>query len=696
MVSIGSLLVPRSIALVGATEASSWSQAVISNLTLLGYEGAIHLVHPRHSEQFGRPCYPTVNDVPGEVDCAYVMTGTGAAVQVVEDCGRKGVLNVVMLSAGFKEVGEKGLELEQHVVERCQALGITLLGPNCLGFINYKDRIAAYGLLLAAPVPAGRIALISQSGVMLLHFHRLAAARGIGLAASVSIGNEAMLKASDLVEEFVRREDVRVVGALLEGIRDPTGFLAAAEAAFEREKPLVVLKVGRSEASRRAVIAHTGSLAGADAVVDAVLRQKGAIRVTSPEELIETCALLATSGWPQGGRTAVVTTSGGACGLVSDLTSRTRIEIPDLSPEAKTRLTDLLPTFGTPQNPLDTTGVIVNQPSLLAACVDVVMADGQFDALLINSDPPRDPGVGPGRVEERLAPLAEVVRRAPIFTAVSATVSGELTPFGRETLARYGLHFANGLQLGIRALDHAVFYGRTRSRSIPPATNRAMRPHPPDESWTGVIGEVDAKRLLAAYQIRAPEERLVFSAAYAVAAAASVGYPVVLKVQSPDIAHKTEAGGVRLGLRTPGEVRRAYAEVKDAARGVRFEGVLVSHQVEPVAELIAGISSDPQFGNMVLVGIGGIFSESLGDVSLRMPPIDEQTGSEMLEELRGVAVLDGLRGRPPADRAALLRVLVALGDIALDLGDRLVELDINPLFALPVGALAGDALIVMK
>ena len=695
MIGVGSLLVPRSIALVGATEASSWAQAVIGNLTGLGYEGAIHLVHPRHSEQFGRPCHPTLNDIPGEVDCAYVMTGTGAAPQVIEDCGRKGVPNVVMLSAGFKEVGEKGLELEQEMVARCRELDITLLGPNCLGFINYKDRIAAYGLLLAAPVPAGAIALISQSGVMLLHFHRLAAARGIGLAASVSIGNEAMLKASDLVQDFVRREDVRVVGALLEGFRDPSGFLAAAEAAFEAEKPLIVLKVGRSEASRRAVIAHTGSLAGADAVVDAVLRQKGAIRVASPEELIETCALLATSRWPHGGRTAVVTTSGGACGLVSDLATGTRVEIPDFAPETKTRLADLLPSFGTPQNPLDTTGVIVNQPALLAACVDVVMADGGFDALLINSDPPRDVGAGPGRVEERLAPLAEVVRRAPIFTALSATVSGDLTSFGREALARHGLHFANGLQLGIRALDNAVFYGRKRSRSIPPASTRARRVQPPEQGWTGVIAEVDAKRLLVAHHIRVPDERLVHSAANAVAAAAAIGYPVVLKVQSRDIAHKTEVGGVRLGLRTATEVRRAYAEVKGAARGVRFEGVLVSHQVEPVAELIAGIKSDPQFGNLVLVGMGGIFTESLRDVSLRMPPIDEQTAVEMLEELRGATVLDGLRGRPPADRAALVKVLVALGDIALDLGERLVELDINPLFALPVGALAGDALLVM-
>jgi acetate---CoA ligase (ADP-forming) len=693
---LGSLLVPRSIALVGATETSSWAQAVITNLTDLGYEGAIHLVHPRHSEQFGRPCHPTLNAITDEVDCAYVMTGTAAAAQIIEDCGRKGVGSVVMLTAGFREVGAKGSELEKDMVARCRELGISLLGPNCLGFINYKDKVAAYGLLLAAPVRAGAIALISQSGVMLLHFHRLALARGIGLAASVSIGNEAMLKASDLLEEFVRREDVRVIGALLEGFRDPKAFVTAAEAAFDAEKPLVVLKVGRSEVSRRSVIAHTGSLAGADAVVDAVLRQKGAIRVTSPEELIETCALLATSGWPRGGRTAVVTTSGGACGLVSDFASGTRVEIPDFAPETKALLADLLPSFGTPQNPLDTTGVIVNQPALLAACVDVVLMDGGFDALLINSDPPRDVGAGPGRVEERLAPLAEVVRRAPIFTALSATVSSELTPLGKESLARHGLHFANGLQLGIRALDHAVFYGQARARKILPAASPARRAHRLNRGWTGVIGEVETKRLLTAYGIGLPDERLVHSAADAVAAAASIGYPVVLKVQSRDIPHKTEVGGVKLGLRTAADVRRAFAEVKAAARGARFEGVLVSCQVEPVAELLAGISSDPQFGHLVVVGMGGIFTESLRDVSLRMPPIDEQMGAEMLEELRGVAILRGARGRPPADLSALVNVLVALGEMALDLGERLVELDINPLFALHGGALAGDALLVIK
>jgi len=447
VIDLQALLAPRAIALVGASESSSWSQALVANFASLGFQGRFHLVHPRHSQLFGLPCHRSVSAIPDQVDCAYVMTGTEAASEVVEDCGRKGVRSMVMLTAGFKEVGDEGAERERAIVERCRALGITMLGPNCLGFVNYRERIPAYGLVLAGPLLAGGIAIASQSGGMLLPFHRLALSRGIGLAVSVSIGNEGMCTASDFLGHFVERDDVRVVGALLEGIRDPAGFLRAAELAREAGKPLVILKVGRSEASHRATIAHTASLAGADAVMDAVFRQHSTVRVDSPEELIETCALLATSGWPSGGRTAVVSTSGGAASLITDLALGTRIEIPDFAPSTKARLEAILPSFGHAQNPLDTTGVIVNQPKLLALCAEAVAAEHGFDVLLINTDAPRDPGANPAGLEERVASLAEVVHRRPLFTAIAATVSNELSAFGMETLARHRLHFANGLAL---------------------------------------------------------------------------------------------------------------------------------------------------------------------------------------------------------------------------------------------------------
>lgn len=694
---IGALLSPRSIALVGATETSSWSQALVANFANLGFQGRLHLVHPTRAEQFGMPCHLSLAAVPDDVDCAWVMTGTGAADAVIEDCGRKGVPSVVMLTAGFKEVGPEGAQREQHLVERCRQLGITLLGPNCLGFVNYHDRVPAYGLQLAPPLLAGGVGLISQSGAMLLHFHRLAQQRGIGLAHAVSIGNEAMVTGSDFLAEFVRRPEVHVMGALLEGIRDPTGFLAAADAALQAGKPIVILKVGRSEVAARSVIAHTGSLAGADAVAEAVFRQKGVTRVDSLEELVETCAMLDAAGWPTGGRTAGVTTSGGACGLVSDLAHGTRVEMPDFSPATKARLAELLPVFGTPQNPLDTTGVIVNEPGLLAACVDAVIAEGNYDAVLINTDPPRDPGANPGAAEERLAALAQSVRQAPIFTALAATVPGDLTPFGRETLVKHGLHFANGLAQGVKALDHAVFYGQALSRR-PRELPKSVARHPPPlaEGWSGTLSEVASKRLLEAYGIGIPAEWLAQTAAEAAAAAREIGFPVVVKVQSLDIPHKTEVGGVKLGLKSVAEVEEAFAEVSRCVPGARVEGVLVARQVAPVVELIAGVNRDPQFGPVVLVGLGGIFAETLADVSLRLPPLDARGALEMLEELKGAQLLRGARGRPEADRGALAAVLVQLGELALDFGDRLLALDINPLFALADGALAGDALVVLR
>jgi len=694
-------LEPQSVALVGATERSLWSTILVGNFRACGFGGQVHLVHPRTAEAFGQRCHPNLEAVPGPVDHAYVMTGTAAAFDVIEDCGRAGVRNVTMLTSGFRETGPEGAGLEARLVARCRELGIRLQGPNCLGFVNYHARVPAYGLVLAPPLEPGGIALLSQSGAMLLQFHRLSQARGIGLAHTVSIGNEAMLDAAAFFEELVDRPEVRVLGALLEGIREPERFLAVADRALEAGKPVVIYKVGGGEVTSRSVAAHTGSLAGADAVVDAAFHQHGVVRVRSLEELVETCAMLAR-GWPSGPRTAVITTSGGACGMIADLAHRTRVEMPDFAPETKRRLSELLPVFGTPQNPLDTTGVIVDQPDLLAACIDAVAGQGGYDALLINSDAPRDAGPNPAAAERRLALLAEAMRAAPVFGALASSSALDPSPYSRDVMARHGLHFSAGLELGVRALHHAIGYGQARARPRPRARAGERTPPPVLDGWAGIVPELQAKRLLAEYGIHAPEERLAESAEEAAAIATDIGFPVVLKVQSPDIAHRSDVGGVRLDVRSADEVPRAWDEVLEAVRShrpdARVDGLLVARQVEAVVELIAGVKRDDLFGPVVVAGAGGIFVEVLADVALRLPPLDEREATAMLEELRVAPLLRGARGRPVADVAATARVLMRLGELALDLGPRLGELDVNPLLVLPEGhgALAADALIVLK
>jgi acetate---CoA ligase (ADP-forming) len=694
---------PASVALVGATERSLWSAILVTNFRSCGYRGELHLVHPRNAEAFGQPCFPSLEAIPAPIDHAYVMTGTMAAFDVIEDCGRKGVRHVTMLTSGFRETGAEGAALEARLVARCRELGIRLQGPNCLGFVNYHDRVPAFGLILAPPLEPGGIALLSQSGAMLLQFHRLGQAHGAGLAYTVSIGNEAMMDAAAFLEELLPRPEVRVLGALLEGVRSPERFLAVADRALAAGKPLVVYKVGRGEVASRSVAAHTGSLVGADAVVDAAFHQHGVIRVRSLEELVETCALLASGGWPVGPRTAVITTSGGACGMIADLAHGTRVSMPDFAPETRRRIGELLPVFGTPQNPLDTTGVIVDQPDLLGACIDAVSGEGGYDALLINADAPRDAGPNPAVTERRIAVLAEAVRRAPVFSALASSSAVDPSPYSRELMARHGLHYVGGLEMGVRALHHAIGYGQARARASGRrrAGGAERRPPPLAEDWSGVVPELEAKRLLAAYGIRAPDERLAPDACEAAAVASEIGFPVVLKVQSPDIAHRSDVEGVRLGLRSEAEVRAAADDVLAAVRGrrpdARVDGLLVARQVEPVVELIAGLKLDEQFGPVVVAGAGGVLVEVLRDVALRLPPLDAEEARAMLEELRVAPLLHGARGRPPADVAAAAEVLVRLGELALDLGPRLRELDVNPLLVLPEGqgALAADALVVL-
>src|SRR5262252_2932751 len=642
---------PRSIALVGATEQSLWSAILVNNFRNCGYTGKVHLVHRRKTEAFGQRCFPSLQAIPDDVDHAYVMTGTSAALDVVEDCGRKGVRNVTMLTSGFRETGPGGEALEEALVGRCRELGIRLQGPNCLGFVNYHDQVPAYGLILAPPLEPGGIALLSQSGAMLLQFHRLSQARGIGLAYTVSIGNEAMLTAAAFLDELLDRPEVRVLGALLEGIRSPDHFLDLADRALAVGKPLVVLKVGRGEATSRSVAAHTGSLVGADAVVDEAFRQHGVVRVRSLEELVETCGLFAASGWPAGPRTAVITTSGGSCGMIADLAYGTRIEMPDFQAETKRRVADILPTFGTPQNPLDTTGVIVDQPDLPGQCIDAVVGEGGYDALLINSDPPRDPGPNPALAERRIAALAEALERAPVFTVLASSSSLDPTPYSRELTARHHLHFTGGLEMAVRTLNHAIGYGVARAAEAPRRTRpEARRRQAPFmvEGCRGIVPELETKRLLEEYGINPPAERLARDANQAAEIAAEIGFPIVLKVQSPDIAHRSDVGGVRVGLSHAAAVRAAWDETLATVRShrpdARIDGMLVAQQVEPVVELIAGLKMDEVLGPVVVAGAGGLFVEVFDDVALRLPPIDDQEAQAMLGELRIAPLMHGARG----------------------------------------------------
>jgi acetate---CoA ligase (ADP-forming) len=551
------------------------------------------------------------------------------------------------------------------------------------------------------PLRPGAVGLVTQSGAMLLHLHRLAHGRAIGISYLVSSGNEAMLDAADFIEFMLEDGETRVVGAFLEGIGDPRRFLAVADRALVLGKPLVVLQTGGSEAAARSASAHTGALAVEDRVVDAVFQQKGVVRVHSLEELVEVCALLASQRLPEGPRIAMLTASGGASSMLADLAAGTRLQVPDFGAPTKAALKEILPAFGTPQNPLDTTGLVVDEMSLLPRSLAAIGGDPGFDALLVVWDPPRDAGLNPARTELRLATVAEAVRGSRVPAFLTSYVASELTPFGQEAVHRHGVHFSNGMELAVRALDAAVGYAGNRRRLLakgsPPLSGGAPAPE-----GHGPLSELQSLRMLAQEGIPVPVERVAGSPLEAARLAREAGCPVVLKVSSADVQHKTEVGGVRLNVLTPEEAATAYRELVEAvsfnAPGARIEGVTVVSQVFPVAELIAGVTTDPSFGPMLLVGLGGILVEVLGDFSLRMPPIDFDDAVDMLSELRGRAVLEGVRGAPRGDLHAAAAALVRLSRMAVRLRDRVEAVDVNPLFVLPdgEGVLAGDALVVLR
>lgn len=710
--SVAQLLRPSSVAVVGASEKSPWASGIVRNLRSLGFQGTLHLVHPGERHQFGQLCHMSVREIPGPVDHALILVAAGRVMSVLRDCAARGIRAVTILSSGFKESGLEGAKLQEELRQFCIEQGIAAVGPNCLGFVNYRTAatLATAFAFTGRPIP-GQIGVVMQSGSMMGLMHGMAETRGIGYSYLVSSGNEAVVDASDYFRFMVEDPETRVVGGLLEGIRNPAAFAAVCRRAMELGKPMVILKLGRSAIAARAASAHTGALAGADNVVDAYFKQLGVIRVGTPEDLLETAALLAANGWPEGRRFVAIGSSGGACGLFADLAQNTAIELPAFGDIQQQNLSSALKLqYGTVQNPLDLTGQVVSDPALMTNAVDVLMRDPGIDGVVIINEPLRH---ADSLKEWRIAAqkhLADAMKGSDKFACLMSQVSQDMTALGREVAASVGIHHVNGEGRGVAALDRAIRYGEAKRRYLARMASAASATFEPDRGAvdallagrSGALNEAEAKALLRVYGIPTTREAVAVDAESAVRAATSIGYPVVLKVLAADVPHKTEAGGVILGLQSPEAVRNAYHQIVASVRAykpdVNITGVLVAEQIEGARELFAGIIVDPLFGPVVATGLGGIFIEILKDVAMALPPLDTVDALALLGELRGRAVLGGARGLPAADVDAVAEALVRLGHLAVDLKDRIAELDINPLFVLPAGkgVRAADALVVLK
>ncbi len=707
--SLTPLFSAQSVAIIGASEdpIKPSGQPLVA-LTRAGYAGHIYPVNPKHSTIFNLTCYPSIHDIPGPVDLAIIAVPAGITLEALRQCADKGVKGAIVFTSGFAEVGPEGAAGQHKMTVLAGETGMRICGPNCLGIFSSLNRLMANFGVDSMPeqvlVP-DLLGFISQSGGFGAAIYEVIKENGYGFSHFVSTGNEADLEFSHYLGFMAIDPHTRVIGGYMEGVKDGAKFLQAADLALDNGKPVLIIKAGRSEVAARAAASHTGALVGSEKVYSAVFKQKGIIRVESLEEFNLMLPMIARDKLPRGRRVAIMSSSGGSGVLLADKCAQNGLEVVPLQADTRAGLAALLPGFASTANPVDITSAIMTSPDLLEKCARLVLGDPGVDMVIAAYWTAHGDS---GKVNFDRIIRAGKDAQKPFFNLV----------WGPDQAVRETLHLmhnelipaAREADFAIRALASLAGYNeylqtrRDNTRTAPaiPADAKEkatdiMRRLSPGAGLT----EHTAKKILQAYGIPVTREILAANEEEAVKAAEDLGYPVAMKIMSPDILHKTDTGGVLLNITTPGAVRESFRRLTETALaskpGAQLEGILVQEMLTGGTEMIVGVGKDPVFGPTVLTGLGGIFVEALEDTALRVVPVSPLDAEEMLTELKGRKILAGLRGQPPADTEAVREIIQRVSRLAEDFPN-IAELDINPLFVYPrgKGACAADALIVLE
>jgi acetate---CoA ligase (ADP-forming) len=711
MPDLGPLFSPDSIAIIGAsTDTHTLRGRTTQYLIAHGYPGRVYPVTRRLPEVFGLRSYATVAELPEAPDLAVVVVPAAYVAPTLEECGRKGVRAAVVISSGFaEERGEAAQDRDLALREVIDRFGILVCGPNSEGLVNpLKPLVATFSPVFHDPAqslfPESRksraIAVSCQSGALTFAFLSRGRPRQLRFTYQASAGNQICLEAHDYVDWLLDSGGADIFLAYLESIRDPARFRTVAEKAAAAGKPMIIAKVGRSEAGRRAAASHTGALAHSGAVDDAVFRHYGILRGEDLDHMLDMAAAFAFCKLPRGNRVAVITGSGGSAVWMSDLLAAHGLELPVLEEDLQRRLMALLPSYASAQNPVDGTAQAIHEVGY-AKLVEIVRESQRIDTILLIGSLANE-ATAKQRADELAAVTGDTEQPIILSTYTTAT-SAAMAAFAEAGIPCYTS--MPSCARAIRALvDYARYQERRRVRQpvaeTPPGlreeVGRALAAAGP------VLTEDEAKALLAPYGIRRPPEVLVHGVEEAVEAAGRIGGRVALKVQSPEITHKTEAGAVVLGVRGELLVSAAYRRVVACAEGAHpgatLRGVLVQAMAPPGEEIILGITRDATFGPMLMVGLGGIHVEVLRDVAFAPVPIGLEEALALLAELKGAALLDGVRGMPPADRHSLAELMATLSRFAADHADQIEEIDLNPVIVHPEGQGLSvvDALIVKR
>lgn len=696
--SLSRLFDPRSIAIVGASATPGKIGAMpVALLRQHGYDGRILPINPRVAAVQDLPALPDLAALDAEVDLVILAVPAAHAAQALAQARPGQVGGAVVFTSGFSETGASGMALQQKLCDVARERGIRLLGPNCLGFMNIRRNV--YATFSPAPangaVAPGGIGMVSQSGAFGAYAYSMARERGLGLSHWISTGNEADIDVADCIEWLAHDTDTRVIMTYMEGCRDGDKLRRALAAARDAGKPVVVTKIGRTQAGAQAAASHTAALAGDDAVYDALFRQYGALRARTIEEFFNLGYALDT--WkqpPQGPRLGIFTISGGVGALMADEAEEAGLTLPEPAAPAQARLLERVP-FASGRNPVDVTGQAVSEPGLLLATAEDMLADGRYDALAVF--------LAAAGSSEALWPTFEAFARQlqARHPDVPLVISALFPPARRRELERLGCLVFADPSAAIRTIGSVARRTGVQEDAASAVADAGVAANaPPPAPVLDAYNEVQAMDLLRQAGLPVSGCALAADADAAVRAAASQGVPVVMKVVSPDIVHKSDVGGVKLNVTGEADVRRAHADIMASVLRhrpeARIDGILVAPMAQKGVECIAGVHCDPVFGPVVMFGLGGVFVEVLKDVSFRLAPFGRAEALSMLREIKGYGLLQGARGAPPCDVDALADALAALSRLAHARRADFSSVEINPLLALPQGqgALALDAVVI--
>lgn len=697
--NLNKLLKPTSVAVIGASEKEGFGGDVCRNiLSYVEDRSHVYFIHPKRDSVFGVPCYKSISDVPENVDLMVICTSQKTVIPLLQEGAKKGVGGAVVFASGYGEVGTaEGKQNEAELIAAAKELNIAVMGPNCAGFVNYIDNVQAFAFISAKRDRKGSVGVVSQSGQLCLS---MMDDPGMRFSYNISAGNGKIVQMEDYMDFLVDDEDTKVVSIYIEGVKNADKFAAVLKKAAEKRKPVVILKAGRSAKGGAIAASHTGSLSGSDASFDAVLKKFGAIRVDDLEELIAMSLMLSTmKRMPEKATFASMNLSGGETGICADVGSLNGIEYPDFTEETLKKLKEQLPSYASPNNPLDMTASLSYDADLYAGALRTVMDDPNIGMVLIGytllleiADP---------CIHYMYKGIEKVVQEKggnckPI--AMIPFAENTRNPEYQEKLFQIGVPVLPPPVYAFKLLRHLADFIAYEPET---KTLELAVGHPKSEE-TQALSEHESKQELKVYGVPVPDEVIVTSKEEAAQFAKNHPDPLVMKVESADILHKSDVGGVKLNVCGPEAAEKAYEEIMESVTAKRpdahINGILTVPMLDDGVEIIIGVNNDPQFGPMIMVGMGGVFVEVFKDVALYPAPLKEEEALEMLKSLKSFKLLNGYRGTEKCDIKALCQTIVAISNYAQANKDVLKELDINPLFVYPEGKGVGvaDALIVKR